>query len=71
MTIRCKNILIFSLDQYAQSNPHKRIIMLDYVQEQLKKHYNALEIIGMGLDKDMVCAAQIFLRIVQNENSNT
>lgn len=63
MTSRTKSILLTSIPIFKAIPKDRQERMLQSVKDNLRKHYNGLEKIGMGLDTDMVAAGEIFLRI--------
>ena len=48
---------------YVNTNKVRQLKMQNTVKTQLDKHYNGLEKIGFGLDKDYVTAGEIFLKL--------
>jgi hypothetical protein len=63
MTIRTKNILREAINIYTAIPIEKKEELIETVKSNLSIHYNGLNTIGMGLEKDKVRAAEIFLRI--------
>lgn len=63
MTPRTKLILKDGINVFKAISSDKKQELIQTVQSNLKRHYNGLKTIGMGLDEDKVRAGEIFLRI--------
>lgn len=63
MTPRTKYILKDAINVFKAVSSYEKINLISTVQNNLNVHYNGLETIGIGLDKDKVKAGEIFLRI--------
>ena len=66
MTTQAKVILKDAINIYEASPSDKKKELIQSVQNNLKIHYNSLNNIGIGLDKDKVLSAKLFLRIYKN-----
>lgn len=63
MNTRTKTILKTSITEYKKAGILNQAKLLNHVKSELKRHGDAVQSIGIGLDEDMVTAAKIFLRI--------
>lgn len=63
MTPRAKNIYHKSIKQFNDATDYQKSIFIRTIEDSLKSHYEGLKNIGIGFDRDMVSAGEVFLRI--------
>lgn len=67
MSPTAKSILRNSINVFLASTSEEKERYIQVVQKNLNDHKNAMESIGMGYNRNVVDAGNIFLRIFNNK----
>lgn len=66
MDIKTKELLKISISQYKDFSEEKKKLARETVQQQLRMHEMALELVGSGFCEWQIEGAKIFLRIFKD-----